>query len=110
MLYLYGWRKKRIGVTPITQNTCVTCNVRQSLFIETFRSYLHFFQLPIIPLFKSCSSFCGHCKQSLSTNEMPPDLQNRAHTIKKKTITPWYFFVTPIAIFFLIVIATKYTF
>lgn len=106
MLFLYGWQKKRIGVTPITHHNCISCNTKQSLFIETFRSYVHFFWLPLIPMFKTSSSYCGHCKQVLGSNEMPPDLKNSAQEIKKTTATPWYFFATPLVVFSLIIFLT----
>lgn len=98
MFFLYGWRKKRIGVTPITHHTCTCCNVREAMFIETFRNYIHLFWIPLIPLTKTSNSFCGHCKQILKKNEMPPDLRACAKEVEKITVTPWYFFALPITV------------
>lgn len=96
MFFLYGWRKKRIGVTPITHHSCSYCFKREMMFIETFKNYIHLFWIPVIPLTKTSSSYCGHCKQVLKKSEMPPDLKASTREIEQSVTTPLMLFIFPI--------------
>jgi len=92
-MILYGWREKKINVLPVQKHKCNHCNTENSLYIQVNRSYVHIFWIPFIPLAKKVYSICNHCKQSLTKNEMPPDLQTKSYQIKKGTKTPWWYFI-----------------
>lgn len=91
-MVIYGWREKKIEIKPIHNHHCSNCNTK-NLHAQTNRSYIHIFWIPFIPLNKKVYSICSYCKQSLSKNQMPPDLQQKAFTIKKEARTPWWYYI-----------------
>jgi len=92
-MLIYGWRENKIALLPVENHRCNNCNSEKSLFIQVNKMYVHLFWIPFIPLAKKTYSVCTHCKQSLKSNEMPPDLQKKSYQIKKNTKTPWWYFI-----------------
>lgn len=102
-MMLYGWREHKIDLQPITNHSCIYCNTPNSIYIQTNRTYIHVFWIPFLPLHKTVYSICSNCKQTLSKNEMPPDLQQKAHTLSKNTKTPIWFYIGLVILFLMFI-------
>ncbi len=102
-MVVFGWREAKIDVQPVNHHSCSYCNTPKYLFMQINRAYLHVFWVPFIPLNKKVYSICGHCKQVLNKNQMPPDLQQKALEQMHQAKTPWWmFFGIGVALFLLI--------
>ncbi|WP_424002081.1 hypothetical protein [Maribacter sp. IgM3_T14_3] len=77
----------------ITRNiTCQHCNNQDTVYINIYRKHAHVFWIPMFPLGKSGSSYCTHCKETLSPKQMPEALKMQYKNIKSDAKGPiWQF-------------------
>lgn len=72
--------------------TCQHCNNQDTIYINIYRRHAHVFWIPVFPLGKSGSSYCTHCKETLSPKQMPEALKMQYKNIKGEAKGPiWQF-------------------
>ncbi|UNY99083.1 zinc-ribbon domain-containing protein [Zhouia spongiae] len=97
-MIVFGWREAKINIEPVSNHSCNYCDTSECLFIQVNRLYAHIFWIPFIPLHKKAYSICGHCKQLVNKNQIPPDLQKKAKKVKQASKTPWWMFTGLLAV------------
>ncbi|HRV56189.1 MAG: hypothetical protein KDD16_12445 [Mangrovimonas sp.] len=93
MLFFFGTRATKIGETPIKNTTCNFCSQPDTFKVITFGRYLHFFWIPIFPLFKTQTAECSHCKKTYSENEFSQEMKTaivKAHELNSPKRPIWH--------------------
>ena len=76
MLLFFGSRKSRLKPIRRLKNTsCSYCQKQNTFNVITYSSYFHLFWIPLVPLFKTYTVECTHCKKTFNANEWSPDVQ-----------------------------------
>ncbi|WP_058106034.1 hypothetical protein [Maribacter dokdonensis] len=88
--------------------TCQHCNNQDTIYINIYRRHAHVFWIPVFPLGKSGSTYCAHCKETLSPKQMPEALKMQYKNIKGEAKGPiWQF--SGLLIFALLIVFTIYS-
>ncbi|MDP2527632.1 hypothetical protein [Maribacter dokdonensis] len=88
--------------------TCQHCNNQDTIYINIYRRHAHVFWIPVFPLGKSGSSYCTHCKETLSPKQMPEALKMQYKNIKGEAKGPiWQF--SGLLIFALLIVFAIYS-
>ena len=84
-MIIFGIQSAKLKATQTKPYDCIYCKTEKSVWFYYFQKYIHIFWIPVIPIGKTGSSVCNHCKQVLSANEMP-DFQKRKFLEEKAEI------------------------
>jgi len=91
-MIFFGTGSANIDTVKTTNTPCRHCKNEDSLFINIYRRHAHVFWIPVFPLGKSGSSYCGHCKEVLRPRQMPEKLKRQYKNIKGNAKGPlWQF-------------------
>ena len=88
-MIIFGTRSGKLKSPQTKADDCNYCQTKDSVWYYFFQRYIHIFWIPVIPIGKTGSSVCGHCKQVLSANEMPENQKQEFLNIKKDLKTPF---------------------
>lgn len=88
MLFFFGLGTTIIGSYPLAGVACGYCGTLNSLLLNIYSRYLHFFWVPVIPIGKACVSECTHCQQVLKENQMPAVYRQQAAVLKQQAKLP----------------------
>lgn len=101
-MIIFGLRSGNAKQVTQGSSDCTHCGTPQSVQFHFHVRYFHIFWIPLIPLYKTGVSQCGHCKQVLTKNELPPFLQASYAEARKKAKTPlkYYSWLMIAALFF----------
>ncbi|MGX5820961.1 hypothetical protein ACWKWU_22375 [Chitinophaga lutea] len=91
-MIIYGTRATKL-IAELVPDKCPNCQTSMSLQMGVVQRYAHIFWIPSFPVGKTGASYCGHCKQSLTPKEMPPNLLATYNDLKSRTKTPVWTFV-----------------
>jgi len=88
--------------------TCQHCNNQDTIYINIYRRHAHVFLIPVFPLGKSGSTYCTHCKETLSPKQMPEALKMQYKNIKGEAKGPiWQF--SGLLVFALLIVFAIYS-
>ncbi|QWX84215.1 hypothetical protein H0I23_00765 [Cellulophaga sp. HaHaR_3_176] len=91
-MIIFGTRSAHIETKQLPNIVCPKCTTQGSTMISIYRRHLHVFWIPTLPIGKTGTSHCQHCKQSLHANEMPTSLEREYKNLKTKAKGPiWQF-------------------
>ncbi|UOG73007.1 hypothetical protein MTX78_12815 [Hymenobacter tibetensis] len=88
MLFFFGTGNTRVATVPLPGLACVHCGTTDSLTSTVFSRYVHLFWIPAFPIGKTSVTVCAHCKQTLTTREMPVAYQAPVRAIQAQARTP----------------------
>lgn len=88
MLFFFGTGNSRVNTVPLPDLVCVHCNTANSLTSTVFSRYFHLFWIPVFPIGKTSVTVCQHCKQTLTTREIPVNYQVPVRAIQAQARTP----------------------
>lgn len=88
-MIIFGTHSGKLKSPQTKANDCNYCQTNESVWFYFFQRYIHIFWIPVIPIGKTGSSVCGHCKQVLSVNEMSENQKQEFLKIKKDLKTPF---------------------
>ncbi|HEX8428052.1 hypothetical protein [Hymenobacter sp.] len=88
MLFFFGTGNSRVNTVPLPDLACVHCGTVNSLTSTVFSRYFHLFWIPAFPIGKTSVTVCQHCKQTLTTREMPAAYQVPVRAIQTQARTP----------------------
>jgi uncharacterized Zn-finger protein len=88
-MIIFGTRTGKLKSPQTTAYDCSYCNTEKSVWYYFFQKYIHIFWIPVIPIGKTGSSVCSHCKQVLSANEMQENQKQEFLNTKKELKTPF---------------------
>jgi len=74
MIFFFGTRTSKIKERKIGHTTCTNCETKDSYVVTSFSSYFHFFWIPIIPLSKTHTAECSHCKKAFVKNQFTEEM------------------------------------
>lgn len=88
MFFFYGIRNTAIATAPLPGLACANCHTPEALTGIVFSRYLHLFWIPAFALGKSSVTTCYHCKQTLTTREMPANYRAPVQALQQQASTP----------------------
>lgn len=88
-MIIFGTRSGKLKSPQTRADDCTYCQTKESVWYYFFQRYIHIFWIPVIPIGKTGSSVCGHCKQTLSANEMPAIQKSEFLKFKQDLKTPF---------------------
>lgn len=88
MLFFFGIRSTTVATVPLPDLACAYCHTPDSLRCVVVSRYLHVFWIPILPVGKSSATVCTHCKQVLSTGQMPPSYRRPVLAMEQQARVP----------------------
>lgn len=92
MIFFFGTRSSTLLTEKLADTSCTYCKEQDTIFITVTSSYFHIFWIPIFPIGKKYYSHCVHCKQTLTSNQMPVTYKDGLAEISQKVKTPvWQF-------------------
>ena len=103
-MIIFGTRSGKLKSLQTKADNCNYCQTNESVWFYFFQRYIHIFWIPVIPIGKTGSSVCGHCKQVLSVNEMSENQKQEFLKIKKDLKTPFGYKIALILLAGLIVL------
>lgn len=91
MIFFFGTRGVNVLSEPLQNATCAHCQ-QNKLYLVVNSRHFHLFWIPMFPVGKSVYTVCTHCKQTLPTNQMPPDYKAAIANHQGNAKTPiWQF-------------------
>ncbi|MDO7845054.1 hypothetical protein Q5H92_01705 [Hymenobacter sp. M29] len=88
MLFLFGTRNATIATAPLPGLACANCHTPEALTCAVFSRYVHLFWIPAFPISKTSITVCQHCKQALTTREMPASYRAPVQAVQQQARTP----------------------
>lgn len=88
MLFLFGIRSTTVATVPLPDLACAYCHTPDSLLCVVVSRYLHVFWIPILPVGKSGATVCKHCKQVLTSGQMPASYRGPVQALEQQARTP----------------------
>lgn len=88
-MIIFGTRSGKLKNDQIQAYDCNYCKTENSVWFYYFQKYIHIFWIPVIPIGKTGSSVCGHCKQVLEANQMPEPQKQQFLATKRELKTPF---------------------
>lgn len=70
-MIIFGTRSGNLKSPQTDALDCNFCKTEKSVWFYFFQRYIHIFWIPFVPIGKTGSSVCSHCKQALSVKKMP---------------------------------------
>jgi len=99
---VFGSKYKFLG-SELVFDKCLNCERTNSILLNFFQKYAHFYWIPFFPMAKSGASTCLNCKQSLELSEMPGGLRITFENLKGGYSTPIWTFSGSILLFIIMV-------
>lgn len=87
-MIIFGTRSASLKASQEEDYDCNYCKTEKSVRFYFFQRYIHIFWIPFIPIGKTGSSVCSHCKQVLEVQQMPESQKQTFISIKKDLKTP----------------------
>lgn len=87
-MIIFGVRSGRLKNLKSQTYDCGYCKTDKSVHFYYFQKYIHIFWIPVIPIGKTGSSVCSHCKQVQTVNEMPEVQKQKFLEEKAELKTP----------------------
>lgn len=78
MIFFFGTRSKNTKELPLNHVACTYCQVQNSLTLFTYKTYIHFFWIPIIPIITKSVIECAHCKKMYYEDEFSEEMKRAA--------------------------------
>ncbi|GAA4786601.1 hypothetical protein GCM10023231_13320 [Olivibacter ginsenosidimutans] len=88
-MIIFGTRGSLVNTSEPKAN-CVYCGSEHSVGFHGYVRYFHIFWIPVFPYSRKVMSYCAHCRQVLSKEEMPADLAIQAKT-ERPRLRLWHF-------------------
>jgi|GEM_PF-3307295 len=88
MLFFYGTGNSRVTTAPVLGVSCQHCQTPDALTCTVFSRYFSLFWIPVFPLGKHSVTVCQHCKQVLTSPEMPPAYRAPVQACQSQARTP----------------------
>ena len=73
MFFFFGIRSTDVLSVILKNLKCIHCGQVDTVAAHYVSRHFHVFWIPIFPIGKRAVTTCGHCKQSLTKREMPPE-------------------------------------
>jgi len=67
---------------------CTHCGNTDTLLCSVFSRYFSLFWIPVFPIGKTSVTVCQHCKQTLTSRELPASYQVPVQAIQGRARTP----------------------
>lgn len=87
-MIIFGSRGVHLKTAQLKSCTCPNCDSKGSLHGSIYRRHAHIFWIPLFPFGKKGYTTCLHCKQVLKPNEMPEEIKDEYHVLKKSAKSP----------------------
>jgi hypothetical protein len=92
MLFIYGWRKRMIGVSEVFLYNCPYCDETNTTTVAFFSKYYHLFFVPVAPFAKEAYASCSHCGAGRNDSRLGPELEQQVKEIAPNYSHPFYLY------------------
>ncbi len=101
MIIFFGIRSGEIYKDKI-EETCPTCNTKDSLQATVRQTFFHVFWAPCFPVEKSGYIQCTNCKTAVASDRLIPHFKTLFLEVQAKARTPFWAFLGPMLFLLLI--------
>ncbi|MBC6999526.1 zinc-ribbon domain-containing protein [Cytophaga sp. FL35] len=81
MLFLFGVRTSVLKEDYLKNTTCPHCKSKDSIKLIVKGNYFHFFWIPILPLNKTITAECDHCRRHFKKKEFTEDMEHSKNVL-----------------------------